>query len=38
VVVRKERRRVSFLDFLDSKMNQVTGLSSHGPRLEYRLR
>jgi protease-4 len=38
VVVRKERRRVSFLDFVDSKMNQVTGLSSHGPRLEYRLR
>lgn len=38
VVVRKERRRVSFLDFLDNKMNQVTGLSSHGPRLEYRLR
>jgi protease IV len=38
VVVRKERRRVSFWDFLDNKMNQVTGLSSHGPRLEYRLR
>jgi len=38
VVVRKERRRVSFWDFLDSKMNQVTGLSSRGPRLEYRLR
>jgi protease-4 len=38
VVVRKERRRVSFWDFVDSKMNQVTGLSSHGPRLEYRLR
>ncbi len=38
VVVRKERRRVSFLDFVDSKMNQMTGLSSHGPRLEYRLR
>ena len=29
---------VSFWDFLDNKMNQVTGLSSHGPRLEYRLR
>jgi protease-4 len=38
VVVRKERRRVSFLDFVDSKMNQMTGISSHGPRLEYRLR
>ncbi|HYJ31942.1 MAG TPA: signal peptide peptidase SppA [Candidatus Binatia bacterium] len=38
VVVRKERRRVSFWDFLDNKMNQVTGLSSRGPRLEYRLR
>lgn len=38
VVVRKERRRVSFLDLVDSKMNQMTGLSSHGPRLEYRLR
>src|SRR6267142_3867329 len=37
-VVRKERRRVSVLDFLDNKMNQMTGLSSHGPRLEYRLR
>lgn len=38
VVVRKERHRVSFWDFLDSKMGQVTGLSSRGPRLEYRLR
>ena len=38
VVVRKERVRVSFWDFLDTKMNQVTGLSSRGPRLEYRLR
>lgn len=38
VVVRKERRRVSFWDFLDNKMSQVTGLSSRGPRLEYRLR
>jgi len=40
-VVRKERRRVSFLDLLDEKMNQVgeaAGLSSMGPRLEYRLR
>lgn len=38
VVVRKERVRVSFWDFLDTKMNQVAGLSSRGPRLEYRLR
>jgi protease IV len=38
VVIRKERRRVSFLDFVDSKVNQMTGLSSHGPSLEYRLR
>ena len=38
VVVRKERRRVSFWDFLDNKMNQMTGISSRGPRLEYRLR
>jgi protease IV len=38
VVVRKERRHVSFLDLVDNKMNQMTGLSSHGPRLEYRLR
>jgi len=40
-IVRKERRRVSFLDLLDEKMNQVgeaAGLSSMGPRLEYRLR
>ena len=40
-VVRKERRRVSLLDLLDEKMNQVgeaAGLSSQGPRLEYRLR
>ncbi len=40
-VVRKDRRRVSILDFLDEKMNQLggaTGLSSSGPRLEYRLR
>lgn len=40
-VVRKDRRRVSLLDFVDEKMNQlsgVTGLSASGPRLEYRLR
>lgn len=40
-IVRKERRRVSILDFLDNKMNQMTeatGLSSMGPRLEFRLR
>jgi protease-4 len=40
-VVRKDRRRVSLLDFLDEKMNQlsgVTGLAASGPRLEYRLR
>jgi protease-4 len=38
VVVRKERPRVRFLDYLDNKMNQLSGLSSRGPRLEYRLR
>ena len=40
-VVRKERRRVSVWSFLDEKLNEVgsvTGLSSQGPRLEYRLR
>jgi len=40
-VVRKERRRVSVWSFLDEKLNQVrsaAGLSSQGPRLEYRLR
>jgi protease-4 len=40
-IVRKERRRVSLLDFLDQKMNQLgetAGFSSSGPRLEYRLR
>ncbi len=40
-VVRKERRRGSFFDFVDQQMNQMreaTGLSSMGPRLEYRLR
>jgi len=37
-VVRKERHRVSFWDFLDTKVNQMTGISSRGPRLEYRLR
>jgi protease IV len=40
-VVRKERRGVGLFDFLDQKLNLVklaTGLSSSGPRLEYRLR
>jgi len=40
-VVRKERRRVSVWSFLDEKLSavgSVTGLSSQGPRLEYRLR
>ena len=40
-VARKERRRVSVWSFLDEKLNQVgsaAGLSSQGPRLEYRLR
>jgi len=40
-IVKKERRRVSLLDFLDQKMNQLgetAGFSSSGPRLEYRLR
>ena len=38
VVIRKERARVRFLDYLDNKMNMLSGLSSRGPRLEYRLR
>ena len=40
-IVRKERPRLSLLDFLDQKMNQLgetAGFSSGGPRLEYRLR
>jgi protease-4 len=40
-IVRKDRRRVSVFDFLDEKMNQLsgaTGLAASGPRLEYRLR
>jgi protease-4 len=40
-IVRKERHKVGLLDLLDEKMNQVgeaAGLSSKGPRLEYRLR
>lgn len=37
-VVRKERRRVSFLDLFQQKLNLVPGLSESGPRLEYRLR
>lgn len=38
VVVRKERRKVSLFSFLDEKLNEVTGISSRGPALEYRLR
>lgn len=40
-VVRKERRRVSLLDFLDEKMNlmgRAAGIRPSGPLLEYRLR
>ncbi len=37
-IVHKERRKVSILDLFDEKVNQVTGLSSKGPVLEYRLR
>jgi len=40
-VVRKERRRVTLLDFLDEKLNlmgEVAGLRTSGPLLEYRLR
>jgi len=40
-IVRKERRRPSFLDLLDQKMNHVgeaAVFSSMGPRVEYRLR
>jgi protease-4 len=40
-VVRKERRRVSLLDFLDEKLNlmgEAAGLRTSGPLLEYRLR
>jgi len=38
VVVRKERRRVSFLDLFQDKMRLVPGLNQSGPELEYRLR
>jgi protease-4 len=41
VIVRKERRRGGWFDFLDQKLNlvkEVAGLSADGPRLEYRLR
>jgi len=38
VVVRKERRRVSFLDLFQDKLHLVPGLTESGPRLEYRLR
>ncbi len=37
-VVRKERRRVSVLDFFEEKMNPMKGLLGSGPRLEFRLR
>lgn len=40
-VVRKERRRVTLLDFLDEKLNlmgEAAGLRTSGPLLEYRLR
>jgi len=38
IVVRKERRHVSFLDLFQDKLRLVPGLSDSGPRLEYRLR
>jgi protease-4 len=37
-VVRKERRRVSVLDFFEDKMNPMKQLLGSGPRLEFRLR
>lgn len=37
-VVRKERRRVSVLDFFEEKMNPMKELLGSGPRLEFRLR
>lgn len=37
-IVRKERHRVSFLDFFEEKLNLVPGMRESGPRLEYRLR
>jgi protease-4 len=37
-VVRKERRRVSFFDFFEDKMNPMKQWLGSGPRLEYRLR
>jgi protease-4 len=36
--VRKERRKVSVLDFFDEKMNPMREILGSGPRLEYRLR
>jgi len=36
-IVRKERRRVSVLDFFAEQLHLVPGLSQSGPRLEYRL-
>jgi protease IV len=38
VVVRKERRRVSFIDLFQERLHLVPGFSQSGPRLEYRLR
>ena len=38
VVVRKEKRRVSLVDFFEDKLRFVPALSQSGPRLEYRLR
>jgi len=38
IVVRKERRRVSLIDFFEDKLRFVPALSQAGPRLEYRLR
>jgi protease-4 len=37
-VVKKERRRVSFLDLFQQKLDLVPGLGESSPRLEYRLR
>jgi hypothetical protein len=37
-VVHKEPHKTSILDLFDEKVNQVTGLSTKGPVLEYRLR
>ncbi len=37
-IVRKIRRRVSFFDFFEQKMNPMGRIMGSGPRLEYRLR